>query len=332
MRPFYTSPTAGKPAANLPQQKLICDIATLGAGLLVTCFIAHTLVHHHPERLPIFWLMCVLALACVALSLKITLDAFSAYHLYGLLKAATTLLLWGDLLILLGLLRHTGHRKPDPGLGTTLEHETAKRVEAEEKQRLSENRFRTIFDNARDVITYVDSLGRIIDVNKRVEDVFGYKPDELIGKGFTQLGLVRARDIPKLFLLFCDTVIKGTATEIVELELKHKDGRSVFVEVGTRFIRQSGKVTEIVNVFRDITERRRARTGSGAATLLDQAIGWEPSPTTPGGADADSLVAIPEAPAESSATRYCLPVSHGIDVDLQADMNGANADRPSPIA
>jgi PAS domain S-box-containing protein len=269
---------------------------------------------------------------CGVISLKITLDAFSAYHLYGLLRVATTLLLWGDLLILLGMVWHTGHRRPTPDFGTTLEYETAKRVEAEEKQRLSENRFRTIFDNARDVITYVDNLGRIIDVNKRVEDVFGYKPEELIGKGFTQLGLVRARDIPKLFLLFCETVVRGMATEIVELELKHKDGRSVFVEVGTRFIRQSGKVTEIVNVFRDITERRRVKTHSGATALPDQSLSGERSPRAVDGTDADSLAAISQLSVGPSAPGRCLPVSYGIDVDLQADMNGTNADRPSPIA
>jgi PAS domain S-box-containing protein len=311
---------------------LICDIATLAACLLVTCLIARRLLHHHPERMPIFWLICMLALACVVLPLKITLDVFSAYHLYGLVKVAATLLLWGDLLWLLGMMWRSGQRRLPADAGSTLEDEAAKRVEAEERQRLSENRFRTIFDNARDVITYVDSFGRIIDVNKRVEDVFGYKPEELIGKRFTQLGLLQARDIPKLLLLFCDTVLKGKATEIVELELKHKNGGTVFVEVGTRFIRQSGKVTEIVSVFRDITERRQATSKSGGAALPDQAVRREPGPRAVDGSDADSLAAISQPRAGSSAAGHCLPVSRGIDVDLHAHISGANADSPSPIA
>jgi PAS domain S-box-containing protein len=311
---------------------LICDLAILGACLLAACFIARTLLDRRPERRPVFWQFCMLALALVALVLKITLDVSSPYHLFGLLKVATTLLLCGDVLLLLGMMRRSTSRGPDADLGSTLEREAAKRVEAEEKQRLSENRFRTIFDNARDVITYVDSLGRIIDVNKRVEDVFGYKPEEMIGKRFTQLGILRARDIPKLLLLFCDTVARGKATEIVELELTHKDGGTVFVEVGTRFIRQSGKVTEIVNVFRDITERRQARTESGAVALPDPAVNRQPGPRAADGSEAGSLAAVSQPRAAPSAPRRCLPVSYGIDVDLHPPMNAANADRPSPLA
>jgi PAS domain S-box-containing protein len=296
---------------------LICDTAILGACLLATCFLAYTLLHRQPGRLPMLWLICILALASIVIPLKIAPDVLSVYHLYGLVKVAATLLLWGDLALLLGLAWHDGRRRPDPDFGDTLEHEAAKRVEAEENQRLSENRFRTIFDNARDVITYVSSSGRIIDVNRRVEDVFGYKPEELIGKPFTQLGLLRARDIPKLALLFCETVMTGKAAEIIELELKHKNGGTVCVEVGTRFIRQSGKVTEIVNVFRDITQRRKARNELGAAPLPVEAIGREPGPEAVDGTDADSLSTIAPSCGGPSAPRRCLPAGHGIDVDVQ---------------
>ena len=114
----------------------------------------------------------------------------------------------------------------------------AKRRGAEEQLRESENRWRTIFDNARDVITDVDTRGRIIDVNKRVEEVFGYKPEELIGKRFTKLGILRLRDIPRIAWLFRRTLREGQAAEIVELELRHKNGGSVYLEVGTRLVPQ----------------------------------------------------------------------------------------------
>ena len=309
---------------------LICDTAILGACLLAMCFVAYVSLRRRPERLRIFSVSGVCALGCIVAASKITLDVGSAYHLYGVLKVATTLLLCGDLVLLLGALCSAGSRST-ANLGNALDSEAAKRVEAEENQRRSENRFRTIFDNARDVITYVDSGGRIIDVNKRVEDVFGYKPEELIGKCFTQIGLLRAKDIPKIVVLFCETLISGKATEIVELELRHKNGGSVFVEIGTRFIRQSGKVREIVSVYRDITTRRQARAEPDAAALLAEATSREPSPKSVAAADADLLGAIRCAGEGQSAAGYCLPVGHGIDMDLGALMDLASVGSPSSM-
>jgi len=144
---------------------------------------------------------------------------------------------------------------PDPR--AQLEQQVAERVRTEEELRQSESRFRTIFDNTRDVITYVDTHGRLLAVNGRVEEVFGYRPEELVGRRFTTLGILRIKDIPRMAWLFRRTILRGQPTEIVELELKHRNGDSVWVEVGTRFVRRNHRVTEVVNVFRDITERKR---------------------------------------------------------------------------
>jgi PAS domain S-box-containing protein len=134
------------------------------------------------------------------------------------------------------------------------------RKHAEERLQESERRLRTIFDNATDVITYVDNSGRIVDVNDRVEEVLGYKREDIAGKNFAQLDLIRKEDIPRLVELFERTLGEGQAVERVELALKHKNGSTVFVEVGTRFIWNNGEVEEIVNIFHDITERKQAET------------------------------------------------------------------------
>ena len=118
-------------------------------------------------------------------------------------------------------------------------------------------RFRSIFDNATDVITYVSNAGRMLDVNAKVEEVFGYKPKEIIGKHFMRLGILPIHEIPRMVSLFRGTLRDGKAAQFLELELKHKNGSSVFVEVGTQFITSDGKVKGVVNIFRDITERRR---------------------------------------------------------------------------
>lgn len=132
------------------------------------------------------------------------------------------------------------------------------RKNTEEALLAAEEKFRTIFENVNDVITYVDPHGKILDVNDRIEDLLGYKRDEIIGKNFIRLGLIQFRDVPKLLKLFTGTIRSGEAQKIVELELKHKNGSRVIVEVGTRFIRKrNGKIAGIVNIFRDVTERKQ---------------------------------------------------------------------------
>ncbi len=135
--------------------------------------------------------------------------------------------------------------------------QTLARTRAEKSLEEMQSQFRLILDNASDVITYVSTSGKMLDVNARVEEVFGYRPADIIGKHFLRLGILRVGDIPRMIKLFRKTIRDGKADRFVEAELKHKNGDSVFVEVGTQFIVRDGKVRGVVNIFRDVTERRR---------------------------------------------------------------------------
>jgi PAS domain S-box-containing protein len=153
-----------------------------------------------------------------------------------------------------------------------IRRQTDARIRAERSLDEIRSRFQSIFDNATDVIIYVGVTGKLLDVNAKVEQVFGYRPDEIIGKHFIRLGVLRVRDIFRTVKLFRRTIRERKADPFVELELKHKNGDSVFVEVGSQFIVRDGKVKGVVSIFRDITERRRvlneliaARTDAEAA-------------------------------------------------------------------
>ena len=136
--------------------------------------------------------------------------------------------------------------------------EDAERRKALEALGKSEAKFRTIFENVTDVICYTDNRGRILEVNGRIEDVFGYRPQEVIGKNFVAIGVVGVRDLPRLAKLFKDTVLTGKPISPTELELRHKNGAAVFVEVGTKFIKLDGAVVGIVAIIKDVTDRRDA--------------------------------------------------------------------------
>ena len=121
----------------------------------------------------------------------------------------------------------------------------------------NEEKLRTIFENVTDVICYLDNTGRILDVNSRISDVFGYRREELIGKNFAAIGLFGVEDLPGLVKLFKDTVLSGEPVSPLELKLRHKSGATVLVEVGTKFIKDGGQVKGIVNIVKDITRRKQ---------------------------------------------------------------------------
>jgi PAS domain S-box-containing protein len=131
----------------------------------------------------------------------------------------------------------------------------SKRVE--EALRESEEKFRMIFQNVNDEIIYVDTRGKMLDVNERCEDLFGYKPDDVIGKNFLTLGFLHLKDIPKIAKLFKDVIISGKAINEMQLEIKHKNGSIVPIEASARIVKKNGRPCGILVVVRDITERKR---------------------------------------------------------------------------
>jgi PAS domain S-box-containing protein len=143
------------------------------------------------------------------------------------------------------------------GLSVFVKDVTERKL-AEEALRESENKYRTIFENVSEVVILLDKYGKIIDINQRVEDCFGYKPEEVIGKNFAKLGALSLKDLPKMVKLFGDIVVRGKlAPFVLELEAKRKDGSPVLIEVENALIKKDGKTEGTVTLIRDITERKK---------------------------------------------------------------------------
>lgn len=61
------------------------------------------------------------------------------------------------------------------------------RKRMEELLRRSEERYRSVFESAANLIISIDSGGVILDCNNRSEEIIGYTPQEIIGKGLLDL-------------------------------------------------------------------------------------------------------------------------------------------------
>ena len=118
--------------------------------------------------------------------------------------------------------------------------------------------YKTIFNNVNDTIICVDKYGKILDVNDKVEEMFGYKKDEVIGKNFIKLGIVRMRDLPKALKVLKKTFKEGKEQNLFELELKKKNGELIYGEISSKLVKEDGKVKNVINIIRDITTRKKA--------------------------------------------------------------------------
>ncbi|HEU0253760.1 MAG TPA: PAS domain S-box protein [Pyrinomonadaceae bacterium] len=137
-----------------------------------------------------------------------------------------------------------------------LEERIAERKQAEVALRESEERYRELFENARDAIYVHDLEGNYISINRAAERLSGFKRDEIIGHNFIEF--VAPDHIRHVRENFCSKLAKKGETTY-EVDVIAKDGRRVPVEVSSRAIYENGILVGVQGMARDITERKIAQ-------------------------------------------------------------------------
>lgn len=137
----------------------------------------------------------------------------------------------------------------------------ALRLEIAERQR-SEERFRSLIENALDIITILDRQGNIDYASPSVEKILGYAPTQLIGQNF--FDLVHPDDSGKIYQNTIDSPESQDIPLPMEFRARHQDGSWRILEAVThsdRSASENGMDTSpelrIVVNSRDITARKR---------------------------------------------------------------------------
>jgi PAS domain S-box-containing protein len=130
------------------------------------------------------------------------------------------------------------------------------RKQAEESLRKSEERYRELFENAKDAIYVHDLTGRYTSVNRAAEQLSGFTREEILGKHFSNF--VAPRDLKHARTNLCRKIDEENET-IYEVDLVRRDGQRVPVEVSSRLIFENGVAVGVQGVARDVTERKRAQ-------------------------------------------------------------------------
>ncbi len=123
---------------------------------------------------------------------------------------------------------------------------------SEERIRLSEEKYKNLFENAPDVIVTFDLAGKILSVNKAIVK-FGFKEKEIVGNSVFKLV---PEEYTEKMLMGLKKIAAGKPTHN-EIDMVTPIGKRS-VEYNSNPIWLNGKVVGYQTIIRDVTERKKA--------------------------------------------------------------------------
>ncbi len=132
------------------------------------------------------------------------------------------------------------------------------RKRAEDALQESKESYQMLTELSRDMISLHDANGVYLYVSPVSQDILGYRPAELVGRGAYEL--FHPDDVESI-AAHHRQVINKTMMPAIVYRIRRKDGAYIWLETTNRFIKNSetDAVERILCVSRDITERKRAQ-------------------------------------------------------------------------
>lgn len=114
--------------------------------------------------------------------------------------------------------------------------------------------YQSIINDIRDTIVEIDLNGKFTYVSPQCYQMFGYEPQEVVGKSGFQF--IHPEDLLSVMNLM-KTVINDKKHISYEYRAKHKNGEYVYVSAKGGIVNREGK-TNLIAVIRDISEQKIA--------------------------------------------------------------------------
>ncbi len=137
-----------------------------------------------------------------------------------------------------------------------MQRDITERKKAEHALIESEQRYKGLFELSPIGIVLLDTKGVIQSCNDAVYELSGYTEEELVGKHFSEITPLRAKDIPRFMKIFA-SVITGKKSKPYEVEYIRKDGTQGWTEIQIAALKSNGSISGIQVLQRDVTERKK---------------------------------------------------------------------------
>lgn len=135
----------------------------------------------------------------------------------------------------------------------TMAQDISERLAKEAELRESEERYRSLFEQANDAIYISDTEGRILAANTAALELFGYSKEDLLSHHVTVL-----YQDPDERMHMAHAIEHAGMVRNFPLRLKRKDGTPLECELTSVARRdESGRITGYQGMIRDVTERNR---------------------------------------------------------------------------
>ncbi len=126
---------------------------------------------------------------------------------------------------------------------------------SENKMRISEIRYRRLFEAAKDGVLLLDAgTCKITDANPFMTELLGYAHDQLVGKQLFEIGLLKDETASRTMF---EKLKKSHQVRYENLPLESQSGRHQEVEVVANLYQENGQAVIQCNI-RDITVRKKA--------------------------------------------------------------------------
>lgn len=135
---------------------------------------------------------------------------------------------------------------------------------------LSENRYQQLVESLNDIVYKISPEGFFTFVNPVVEQILGFKENEIIGKHFTDLVLPEYRET--LVGFYWDMMKEKQGSTYTEFPVMTKDNRVLWIGQSVHLLKKDKRIVELSAVARDITDKKNTedilRTTEGRLTAL----------------------------------------------------------------
>jgi PAS domain S-box-containing protein len=121
----------------------------------------------------------------------------------------------------------------------------------------SEARYAQLVEQSPDVIVVLDGDGRVVECSAAIETVYGYAPDEVLGRTFRELGVIPGELLEQNMDSF-RSMLTDDRSQLAASQVLHRDGSIRWAESNSRIVHTADGTVRLHLVIRDVTARVEA--------------------------------------------------------------------------